>query len=148
MVGGDDQIGGIEPGLHIGIRMKHNRRPGVLQESRLCRRRLHHAAVGGQIAPQHECAAGPGQRFFNRQDHVVGKDLGAGDVFAERATIGGQAVERETVAQPGEQGGHAPGVVEIFHQVFASGPQVGNHRHSARHPIEIVKRQWHARPPR
>ena len=73
-------------------------------------------------------------------DHVVVVDFRAGDVLAQGLAGDGQRIEMQLRADAVHQRRQAAGIVEVFHQVgVAAGPDVGDHRHVAAGPLEVVQ---------
>src|SRR5205814_10167013 len=97
----------------------------VLLQARLRRRRLDDGAVRCKIAAQNRKPTRAGERIVGRADHVVVVDLAARDVGAEALAVDSAALRVEAGAELAEQGAQAARVIEILHQVFAGGPDVG-----------------------
>ena len=47
------------------------------------------------------------------------------------------------VAEHRQERRQAAGIVEVLHQVFAARPEIGDHRHLAADPVEIVEGERH-----
>jgi len=116
----------------------------VLEETRVGRAGLHHRAIGRQVAAQHGQCTAAADGLVQRADHRVVQHLGVGDVLAQAAAGDGQLAQRQLRLDALHQRRQAPGVVEVLHQPVAAGEQVGQHRHPARHRVQVVQAQCHA----
>ena len=145
VVGRDARGRVVDPGLEVGVRIEDDGAADVRPQPRLGGGRLDHASVRRERAPQHERAAGRGERRGQRQDHAVVDHLGPGDALAERPPGDGEASQVEQVGDAREECRHTAGIVEVLHEVLPGGPEVGEHGRRARERVEAVERQGHAR---
>ncbi len=81
-------------------------------------------AVGGEVAEEDGEATLLGVGVFDFADDIVIFDFSGGDIFAEGFSRNGHLVKIESAGLFGdgfEDGGDAPGAVDVFHVVFAGG---------------------------
>src|SRR5439155_77538 len=108
---------------------------------------LHHAALGGEVAPEDDEAAGRLERPLERRD-----DLLPGRLDRAGRLLGEGAAARRERASVDQAGGHqalpdhgaAARVPEVDRGEPAPRLQVGPHRRAAAHAVEIVDRERHA----
>ena len=120
----------------------------MFEEARLGGRRLHHAALRGDVAVQDRGAARRRDRPVEGADHVVVVDLRARDGVAERAARHRALVEMEQGGEARQQRPDAARDVEVLHQPGAGRAQVGDHRHLLGEVVEIVEAHRDAGAPR
>ena len=137
VVGGDIEIGIVDPQRHVLHGVEHHGAAGVLQQLRARRRMLDHGAARREIAVQHRHRALRLDRIVARADGVLSRHfLGTGDDVAQRRAGDGPGVEVDQVAELRHQLRHAAGMMEMLHVMLARRFQVDQHRHLAAELVE------------
>ena len=137
VVGGDVEIGAIDPQRHVLHGIEHHGAAGVLQQFRTRRRMLDHGAARREIAMQHRHRAFRLDRTFSRADDILSRHLlGGGNDIAQHRASDGLRIEVDQIAKLRHQLRHAPGVMEVLHVVRARWFQVDQHRHFAAESIK------------
>ena len=77
------EIVALDLARHVVVVLERERRPAMLEEALVGRRRLHHAAARREIAGEHRGRAFGIDRIGERMDDVAQIDFRAGDVLAD-----------------------------------------------------------------
>lgn len=148
MVRGDLEVVAVDGRRHLVVVAEHQRRARVLVEPRLGGRGLHHRPVRREVAAKDGDTGRGRDRPVERADDVIVVDLRLGDGLSERPSAYRARAEIESAAEHRQEPRQAAGIVEVLHQEFAARPEVGDHRHLARDPVEIVEVERHVGPAR
>ena len=142
----DIKIVAVDARFHIVEVVEDHRRAGVLPEARGRRRPILMTAPSGASDPKRiDRAAGLHQRLGALANHVCGS--GRPRLRDSRPMVFPFTVRQSRSRRSrnlGHQRAQSAGVVEIFHQIFAGGTNVGEHRNVTRDFIEARKRQIEA----
>ena len=109
------------------------RRPGVLEQARLRRRRFDHRAVGSEIAAQNEGATGLCERAgpaCGSHPHCrLPRPRCSRPASVPVTVSASRSQQARDAASAGR--GSPPAIVKILHQIFAGRPQIRDQRHLA-----------------
>lgn len=140
----DRKVGVVDSCGEIVVVLKDDSRAGVLQEVFFGGDHFNDTAVRREVSAKDEGSAFRREGVVKGADNVGVERFGGFDVLAEGVAVDGWGVEVEEGGDVLEDCAESAGVVEVFHEVLARGPDVGNERGFARDGIEVVEGEVNA----
>ena len=147
-VRGDVEVLAVDVLFQLRIGVKDQGWTGVALQAGIGGGGFDHGAVRAKIAPQHKGPALPGQRLIQRTDHFFLIDFSPGNVFTNGLPGDGEGLCKQQTPDALQERTQPAGVVEILHQIFPAGPQIGHQRSRQGKPVKVLQRDLRPGPPR